>query len=78
MVIRLLVVTVLLAFVAAFAGLAGCGQEGAAEKGGREIDDVFDQVIEEMEEGSEEAIERAKRALDDALEKARELEDAGA
>ncbi len=49
----------------------GCGEEGPAEKAGRQIDET----VEETREGAEGALERLGREVDEAVEETREAAD---
>jgi hypothetical protein len=53
--------------------LAGCREEGPAEKAGREVDEAVD----ELKHGSEGAMEKAGRKLDEAADEVEdEIDDA--
>jgi hyperosmotically inducible protein len=53
-------------------GLPGCGEEGSAEKAGREVDEA----VRELEESGEGALERAGRETDEAVKETREAVEA--
>lgn len=61
-----------LLMIAAFSlGLAGCGEEGSAEKAGRKIDNAIEQFKEDAKDAGEkfsddleEAKEKAKKAME--------------